>query len=1063
MKKIYETLRTTRTAMMLIVGLLILVATTASAQSVITDKLDYAPGETVYITGSHFQPYEDILLTIVHIEPNMPEEWHPHESATVAADSLGNFEGTWYVNDVELNTTLELTAEGITSGLIAVTTFTDAGNLTVTIDTSSPTICKGNNVILTATFSGTNSNVFYLWSPGGATTQSITVAPLSTTTYSVKVTEDKNTPKTGEVSAEVAVNSISAGVISKGAVQPGPSCGSLDPGITAVTSAATGSGALTYEWQKSTDYGSTWTTIASETNSQINPASFTTTTSFKRIASSTLNSVSCSAESNILTYVVNPVPTVALIIPGGATNVCVGSTLQFSNSTLEGVWGTTTPTLVNISEVGLVTGILEGAAKVTYTVTNEFGCSTTRNKTVNVLAQPDSPTANNYDAPYDGNSQTATATAPTGSTVTYYDSETNGNVVSAPSGTNAGTNITVWAESVSAAGCKSASRTPITLTITKATSTTTVSIIDATFDGNAHSGTATVTGPGGLSQVVTVYYEGIAPTVYSSSTTPPNNAGTYKATANFAGDANHEASSDSKNFSINKAAATILVNGYEGTYDGAAHGATLGSATGVNSENLASFVTVATTTYTDYPGGKVAWSFESNNYVSQNGEVDIVINKCPITITADAKSKYCGQPDSDLTYIITNGSLTCADNFSGSLTREPGESSGNSYAILQGTIALSTNYALTYVGANLTINGVSIDASASSSPVQNGSAKGLTASVTPNVSGVSVTFVVTNEADGGVFTETVTTDASGVATATVSALAIPTVGVYKIVATAGSGCAESTAYFPVFDPTESFVTGGGWINSPAGALASNPDIIGKANFGFVSKYKKGKTLTTEVDGNTEFQFQAGDINFKSTMHESGSLVISGGKATYRGTGTINGLAGYKFLIVAIDGNWNNGTEPDRFRIKISTTTGTVIYDNQMGVDENNADATILGNDGTGGGSIVIHEVKTNAKTKSAEITTAISPVVENVDLKVYPNPFSEKLRFEFVSPESVNARIDLYDITGRMVKTIFEQVIDGGVSYEAEFKPETVISGMYIYRMTMGEAVYNDKVVFKKE
>ena len=103
-------------------------------------------------------------------------------------------------------------------------------------------------------------------------------------------------------------------------------------------------------------------------------------------------------------------------------------------------------------------------------------------------------------------------------------------------------------------------------------------------------------------------------------------------------------------------------------------------------------------------------------------------------------------------------------------------------------------------------------------------------------------------------------------------------------------------------------------------------------------------------------------------------------------------------------------------------------------------------------------------TKSADIATAIIPVaVEKADLKVYPNPFTDRLRFEFVSPESVIARIDLYDMTGRMVKTIFEQPIEGGVSYEAGFKPEAIISGMYIYRVTMGEAVYNGKVVFKKE
>jgi len=101
--------------------------------------------------------------------------------------------------------------------------------------------------------------------------------------------------------------------------------------------------------------------------------------------------------------------------------------------------------------------------------------------------------------------------------------------------------------------------------------------------------------------------------------------------------------------------------------------------------------------------------------------------------------------------------------------------------------------------------------------------------------------------------------------------------------------------------------------------------------------------------------------------------------------------------------------------------------------------------------------------KSAEIKTAVETDMNYVNLKVYPNPFSEMLRFEFVSPESVDARIDLYDMTGRRVKTIFEASVEGGVSYYVEFKPETIISGMYTYRVTLGESLYNGKVVFKKE
>jgi hypothetical protein len=68
------------------------------------------------------------------------------------------------------------------------------------------------------------------------------------------------------------------------------------------------------------------------------------------------------------------------------------------------------------------------------------------------------------------------------------------------------------------------------------------------------------------------------------------------------------------------------------------------------------------------------------------------------------------------------------------------------------------------------------------------------------------------------------------------------------------------AMIVAYDPTGGFVTGGGWMMPPAGAYVPNVSLTGKANFGFVSKYQKGATVPT---GDTEFQFHAGNLNFKS--------------------------------------------------------------------------------------------------------------------------------------------------------------------------------------------------------
>ncbi len=162
----------------------------------------------------------------------------------------------------------------------------------------------------------------------------------------------------------------------------------------------------------------------------------------------------------------------------------------------------------------------------------------------------------------------------------------------------------------------------------------------------------------------------------------------------------------------------------------------------------------------------------------------------------------------------------------------------------------------------------------------------------------------------------------------------------------GAGESPVYEYVVVYDPSAGFVTGGGWIWSPSGAYAADPSLEGKANFGFVSKYKKGVTVP---EGQTQFQFHAGNLNFHSTSYDW--LVVAGARAQYKGYGTINGTAGYGFLLTAIDGQVNGGGETDKFRIKIWDGSG-VVYDNQMGASDDSNASTALG-----GGSIVIHSPK----------------------------------------------------------------------------------------------------------
>jgi hypothetical protein len=108
-------------------------------------------------------------------------------------------------------------------------------------------------------------------------------------------------------------------------------------------------------------------------------------------------------------------------------------------------------------------------------------------------------------------------------------------------------------------------------------------------------------------------------------------------------------------------------------------------------------------TYAIQQGTLTAGSNYDLSYVGAN----LTIDPRPITVTADAKSKIFSDPDPALTYQRTSGTLVDTDSFTGSLTRDPGEAVGQ-YNILQGTLKVNdgnngNNYAITYVGAKLTI------------------------------------------------------------------------------------------------------------------------------------------------------------------------------------------------------------------------------------------------------------------------------------------------------------------------------------------------------------------------
>jgi predicted extracellular nuclease len=143
------------------------------------------------------------------------------------------------------------------------------------------------------------------------------------------------------------------------------------------------------------------------------------------------------------------------------------------------------------------------------------------------------------------------------------------------------------------------------------------------------------------------------------------------------------------------------------------------------------------------------------------------------------------------------------------------------------------------------------------------------------------------------------------------------------------------AVVAVYDPAGEFVTGGGWINAPDG----------KGEFSFDAKYTKKNPYPV---GAVSYLVESSGLYFASTSFDW--LVVAGGNSWIHGTGSLDGVGGYVFLLSAVDGDEDFGGDgTDYFRIQIWDASGVLVYDSDPGSAVYAPPITPLG-----GGSITVH-------------------------------------------------------------------------------------------------------------
>jgi hypothetical protein len=85
--------------------------------------------------------------------------------------------------------------------------------------------------------------------------------------------------------------------------------------------------------------------------------------------------------------------------------------------------------------------------------------------------------------------------------------------------------------------------------------------------------------------------------------------------------------------------------------------------------------------------------------------------------------------------------------------------------------------------------------------------------------------------------------------------------------------------------------------------------------------------------------------------------------------------------------------------------------------------------------------------------TSIFDVPEETVLNAYPNPFSSVTNLTFSLPQDGQALLEVYDLRGVKIATLFNGMAESGSQYRFSFDASSLASGMYMARLVTGDDV----------
>jgi hypothetical protein len=176
------------------------------------------------------------------------------------------------------------------------------------------------------------------------------------------------------------------------------------------------------------------------------------------------------------------------------------------------------------------------------------------------------------------------------------------------------------------------------------------------------------------------------------------------------------------------------------------------------------------------------------------------------------------------------------------------------------------------------------------------------------------------------------------------------------------------------------------------------------------------------------------------------------------TTAVTGATDYHWTVTSTDNSWVISSDHDSTAVYTAGTPGssatftlTLTKNGCTQTCSYTTGSTCIEKDNTGGGDPSSSDpcataVATTLAQQPATETTVTSATKIPFELNVYPNPFKDKLNFEWTAPYDDYVQVEILDKSGRRLTTVFEGKVTKGQHYNFEWLATGLTDQFYFYK-----------------